>query len=81
MNPASSGNPLWREHLEQLRRLHGQSPPRTRHTAPRRISVSDREAEEARHGEWTATPPGRLGRRLLADVDPYLEFFAIAGAR
>jgi len=29
-------------------------------------------------GEWTAPPPGRLGRRLLADIEPYLEFFAIA---
>jgi hypothetical protein len=28
--------------------------------------------------EWTAPPPGRLGRRLLADVEPYLDFFAIA---
>jgi hypothetical protein len=35
-------------------------------------------AEEARCAEWTASPPGRLGRRLLADIDPYLEFFAIA---
>ena len=76
----SSGNPLWHEHLERVRRLHGQSPPRTRHTETRRIFVSDRDAEEALHGEWTATPPGRLGRRLLANIEPYLEFFAIARA-
>jgi hypothetical protein len=31
-----------------------------------------------RYGEWTAAPPGALGRRLLADIEPYLEFFAIA---
>jgi hypothetical protein len=77
MNAPSPGNPQWQEHLERLRRLHGQSPPRTRHIGTRRISMSDRETE---HGEWTATPPGRLGRRLLADIEPYLEFFAIAGA-
>jgi hypothetical protein len=35
-------------------------------------------AQEARRGEWTSAPPGRLGRRLLADVEAYLEFFAIA---
>jgi hypothetical protein len=80
MNPPSSGNPLWQEHLERLRRLHGQSSPRTRHTGTRRISMSDRDVEKARHGEWTATPPGRLGRRLLADIESYLEFFAIASA-
>jgi hypothetical protein len=39
-----------------------------------------REAEEARRGESTATPPGRFGRRLLADIEPYLAFFAIARA-
>jgi hypothetical protein len=81
MNTPSSGNPPWEEHLERLRRLHGQSPSGLSRTGTRRILTSEREAEEARHGEWTATPPGRLGRRLLADVEPYLEFFAIAGAR
>jgi hypothetical protein len=65
------------EHLERLRRLYGQSPPRTTYNETRRI-MGDRDAEEARHGEWTATPPGRLGRRLLADIEPYLEFFALA---
>jgi hypothetical protein len=80
MSAPSSGNPLWQEHLERLRRLHRQSPPRTRSTGTRRIFMSDPEAEEARHGEWTATPPGRLGRRLPADIEPYVEFFAIAGA-
>jgi hypothetical protein len=51
-----------------------------RHTGTRRIFMSDRDAEEARHREWTATPPGQLGRSLLADIEPYLGFFAIAGA-
>jgi hypothetical protein len=37
-------------------------------------------ADEARRGEWTVTPPGRLGRRLLADIELYLAFFAIARA-
>jgi len=73
------GNPLWQEHLERLARLYGQSPPATALTG-RRSLMSDRDAEDARRGEWTATPPGRLGRRLLADIEPYLEFFAIARA-
>jgi hypothetical protein len=77
MNAPSSDNPLWQEHLERLRRLYGQSPPRTTQNGTGRI-MGDRDAEEARHAEWTATPPGRLGRRLLADIEPYLEFFALA---
>ena len=28
--------------------------------------------------EWTARPLGRLGRPLLADIEAYLQFFAIA---
>jgi hypothetical protein len=42
--------------------------------------MSNRDEEEARHGEWTTAPPGRLDRPLLADIEPYPEFFAIAGA-
>jgi hypothetical protein len=80
MNPPSSDNPLWQEHLERLGRLHGQSPPATTHTGTRRTFMGDGDAEDARHAEWTAMPLGRLGRRLFADVEPYLEFFAIAGA-
>jgi hypothetical protein len=67
-------NQLWQEHVERLRDLYA---PRPAHTNPGPI-VGDAEAEEARRGEWTAAPPGRLGRRLLADVEPWLEFFAIA---
>jgi hypothetical protein len=36
-------------------------------------------AVDPRPGEWTAHPPGRLGRRLIAEVERYLEFFAIVG--
>ena len=79
-NTPSSDYPLWHEHVERLRSLHSQSPPRKRHTGTRRIFMSDRDAGAARHGEWTATPLGRLGRRLLADIEPYLEFLAIADA-
>jgi hypothetical protein len=80
MNAPSPENRLWQEHLDRMRRLHGQNPPSTRQIATRRVFTSDREAEEARRGESTATPPGRLGRRLLADIEPYLAFFAVARA-
>ena len=64
-----SGNPLWEAHLRRLRQLYGER------LLP---SSGSREDEEARRSEWTPRPLGRLGRRLVADVDPYLEFFAIA---
>jgi hypothetical protein len=32
----------------------------------------------ARASEWGARPLGRLGRRLLPEIDTYLAFFAIA---
>lgn len=60
--------------------------PRAQHQATatsggtRRISISVRESDEARRAEWAAPSLGRLGRRLLADVEPYLDFFAIARA-
>jgi hypothetical protein len=34
--------------------------------------------QQAHADEFLARPPGRLGRRLLEDVDRYLGFFAIA---
>jgi hypothetical protein len=37
-----------------------------------------RDDEDARRSEWAPRPLGRLGKRLFADVEPYLEFFAIA---
>jgi hypothetical protein len=76
MNLPLPGNPLWQAHLEQLQRIHPAGaavPPR----APRG-PLTERGAAEARRGEWTAAPPGRLGRLLLADVERYLEFFSIA---
>ena len=63
-------NSLWDDHLERLGSIHD--------VAPRRSPRTTRDADEAVRGEWTAAPPGRLGRRLLADVEPYLDFFAIA---
>jgi hypothetical protein len=38
------------------------------------------EAAACRRAEWTAARPGRLGRVLLAEVERYLAFFAIARA-
>jgi hypothetical protein len=80
MNAPSPGNPLWQEHLDQLQRLYGGIPPAMRQTETQPNLMGGGDAEGARHGEWTATPPGRLGRRLLADIECYLEFFAIARA-
>jgi hypothetical protein len=62
-------NPLWDARLRRLRQLDGDRA---------RVWVCSREAEEARRSEWTPRPLGRLGRRLFAELDPYLEFFAIA---
>jgi hypothetical protein len=33
---------------------------------------------ESLAAEWTARPLGRLGRRLLPEIERYTEFFAIA---
>ena len=62
-------NPLWEAHLRRLRRLYGD---RTR------VWVGSREAEAARRSEWAPQPLGRLGRRLFVELDPCLEFYAIA---
>jgi hypothetical protein len=80
MNSPSPDHPPMQEPLERPPRIDSQRPGGTRRTGTLRISTSDRHAEEARRGEWSATPPGRLGRRLLADIELYLEFFAIARA-
>jgi hypothetical protein len=81
MTGPSPANRLWQAHLDRLQRLTGTAtpPPRSAGTRGER-ATSAPEAEAARRAEWTAEPLGRLGRRLLADVDPYLEFFAIARA-
>ena len=63
--------PPWDEHLERLSSIHDLAPRRSLHW-------TTRDADEPVRDEWTAPPPGRLGRRLLADVEPYLDFFAIA---
>jgi hypothetical protein len=34
--------------------------------------------QEAHRQEWGRRPLGRLGRRLLPEVERYVEFFAIA---
>ena len=72
------GNPRWHEHVQPLQRHSGARPPAPGQKALQRIVSGDSGAAEARGGEWTAPPPGRLGRRLLADIEPYLGFFAIA---
>jgi hypothetical protein len=69
-----SENPLWQEHIGRFRRL-SEPAPTPRET--QRSATGGADAEQTRCGEWTAAPPGRLGRRLLADIEPYLEFFAI----
>ena len=76
MSAPSSQNPHWQSHVERLRRLSSARPRGTAVEERGRVDVVG--AREAVRGEWTAAPPGRLGRRLLADVEPYLEFFAVA---
>ena len=73
-----SKNRLWDEHIERLSGIHDSNrKAAARPTGPRR-APTDREAADALQAEWTARPPGRLGRLVLADVERYLEFFAIA---
>jgi hypothetical protein len=80
MNAPSPRNPLWQAHIERLQRICGTTAPAAAQARTQWASMSDGKAEEARLAEWTATPPGRLGRRLFAEIEPYLEFFAIARA-
>ena len=77
MSAPSSSNPHWQAHLDRLQRLAG-VPARRATPSTGREPADAWAAAEAREAEWTAAPPGRLGRRLLADVEPYLEFFAVA---
>jgi len=74
-------NPLWQQHVDRLQRLHGRTPTGQRQVRRHRPPMSAERAEDARRAEWTAKLPGRLGRRLLADIEPYLEFFAVARGR
>jgi hypothetical protein len=78
MSAHSAENALWQEHLERVRALHGE--PATDNITTTRALEAEREAEETRRSEWTAGPPGRLGRLLMADIERYAEFFAIARA-
>lgn len=52
---------------------------------PRRVDRTRVERSEWRQltderAEWTAPPPGSLGRSLVEEIEAYLEFFAIARA-
>lgn len=40
--------------------------------------LTEEQLAAARLAEAQAGPPGRLARLLLAEIDSYLEFFAIA---
>jgi hypothetical protein len=73
----SQGNILWDEHLERLGRIAEGRPSEAARVTTRSAAVSG-EVQVALRGEWTARPPGRFGRRLLADVERYLDFFATA---
>jgi hypothetical protein len=54
--------------IEQFERQHRR----------RRTRLTAGELEAAHRIEWDATGVGRLGQVLLAELDPYLEFFLIA---
>jgi hypothetical protein len=71
-------NHLWQEHLARLEQLHGAAAVKPLRPRPRRVAGGDGRTAWALHGELTANPPGRLGRPLLAEIEAYLEFFAIA---
>jgi hypothetical protein len=75
MSAPPSGDPVWEGHMERWRRI-------SRRTAGQRgterLPLDGAQVRQALASEWTAAPPGRLGRRLLADIGPYLEFFALA---
>jgi hypothetical protein len=68
-------NGLWEEHLERMSAIYGGA---WRHPVRPTGHPSGAGNDDALHGEWTARPPGRLGRQLVADVERYLDFFATA---
>jgi hypothetical protein len=72
MNPR---NRLWDDHLERVSAIHRGA---ARHPVGRTVHPSAASNDDALHGEWTARPPGRLGRQLVDDVERYLDFFATA---
>lgn len=74
----SHGNTQWDAHLEWISGIYGTAPSVATRPQTRSAAIGDDEADEANRREWTARPPGRLGRRLLADIELYLDFFATA---
>jgi len=54
---------LWERHPRRFRRLRFESRP---------------EPQIDAGCEFAGRPPGRLGRRLLEEIETYLEFFALA---
>jgi len=75
MNVPPTEDDIWEKHMERWRRASRRA---AMHPGAGRSSPDAGEARRALASEWTAAPPGRLGRRLLADIEPYLEFFALA---
>ncbi len=75
MSAPPSGDPVWEEHMERWRRISRRTAMQRR---TERSPLDGADARQALASEWTAAPPGRLGRRLLADIEPYLDFFALA---
>jgi hypothetical protein len=75
MSAPRSEDRVWEEHMERWRRVSRRTP---MHRAPERSSLEDVDARQARASELSAAAPGRLGRLLLSDIEPYLEFFALA---
>jgi hypothetical protein len=75
MSVPPSEQQVWEEHMERWRRFSRRT---AMHAAAGRSPLDAGEARRALASEWTAAPLGRLGRRLLADIEPYLEFFALA---
>jgi hypothetical protein len=75
MSAPPSEDLVWEEHMERWRRFSRRA---AMHRGTELSSSGGEDALQALASEWTAAPPGRLGRRLLADIEPYLEFFALA---
>jgi hypothetical protein len=49
-----------------------------RDASRRRDALPPRRSDANPLTEWTARPLGRLGRPLVAEIETYLQFFAIA---
>jgi len=75
MSVPTSEDDIWDEHMERWRQASRRA---AKHSGAGRSALDVGEARSAAASEWTAAPPGRLGRCLLAAIEPYLEFFALA---